>query len=129
AALAKGRQAVFFNENHSYPLTRTLTVQLLEALRNEGFDTFAAETLYDTDIDALQRRGHATADTGFYTEEPIYAEMVRTALRLGYRVVAYEALSDATGDAREAEQARNLQKDVFRKHPGARLVLNAGYAN
>ncbi len=129
AALARGRQAVFFNENHSYPLTRTLTVQMLEALRAEGFDTFAAETLYDTDIEALQERGHATSDTGFYTEEPIYAEMVRTALRLGYRVVAYEALSDATGDAREAEQARNLQKDVFRKHPGARLVLNAGYAH
>ncbi len=130
AALAKGRQAVFFNENHSYPLTRTLTVQMLEALRAEGFDTFAAETLYDTDIDdGLQQRGYATSDTGFYTEEPIYAEMVRAAIRLGYRVVAYEALSDATGDAREAEQARNLQKAVFKKDPKARLVLNAGYAH
>lgn len=129
AELAKGRQAVFFNENHSYALTRTLTVQLLEVLRAEGFDTFAAETLYDTDIDALQARGFPTSDTGFYTEEPIYAEMVRTALRLGYRVVAYEALSDATGDAREAEQARNLHEAIFKRAPDARLVLNAGYAH
>ncbi|MEO8011931.1 MAG: hypothetical protein ABI650_09830 [Dokdonella sp.] len=130
ADLAKGRQAVFFNENHSYALTRTLTVQILAALREEGFDTFAAETLYDTDIDAgLQARGYPTSETGFYTEEPIYAEMVRTALRLGYRVVAYEALSDATGDAREAEQARNLHEAVFKRDPDARLVLNAGYAH
>ena len=128
--LARGRKAVFFNENHSYPLTRTLTVELLAALRAEGFDTFAAETLYDTDVDGeLVGRGYPSSDTGFYTEEPVYAEMVRSALKLGYRVVAYEALSDATGDAREAEQARNLERAVFKSHPGARLVLNAGYAH
>ncbi len=126
--LARGKQAVFFNENHSYALTRTLTVQMLAALREEGFDTFAAETLYETDT-GLQERGYPISDTGFYTEEPVYAEMVRTALRLGYRVVAYEAVSDATGSAREAEQARNLKRDVFDKHPKARLVVNAGYAH
>lgn len=129
AELAKGQKAIFFNENHSYPLTRTLTVQMLAALRAEGFDTFAAETLYDTDIDALQKRGYPISETGFYTDEPIYAEMVREALRLGYRVVAYEALSNATADAREVEQARNLQRDVFKTHPEARLVVNAGYAH
>lgn len=128
--LARDRKAVFFNENHSYPLTRTLTVELLAGLRAQGFDTFASETVYDTDVDGdLAKRGYPISDTGFYTEEPIYAEMVRTALQLGYRIVAYEALSDATGDAREAEQARNLERAVFKKHPGARLVVNAGYAH
>lgn len=128
--LAKDRKAVFFNENHSYPLTRTLTVELLAGLRGQGFDTFASETLYDTDVDGdLAKRGYPISDTGFYTEEPIYAEMVRTAIQLGYRIVAYEALSDATGDAREAEQARNLQRAAFKKHPQARLVVNAGYSH
>jgi len=126
--MARGQKAIFFNENHSYALTRTLTVQMLAALREEGFDTFAAETLYETDT-GLQQRGYPTAETGFYTEEPIYAEMVREALRLGYRVVAYEAVSNATGSAREAEQARNLQRDVFRERPDSRLVVNAGYAH
>jgi hypothetical protein len=129
ARLAKGRKAVFFNENHSYPLTRTLTVQMLAALRKEGFDTFAAETLNQADMPDLHKRGYAVAATGFYTEEPIYADMVNEALRLGYRVIAYEALSDATGDAREAEQARNLKREVYRDHPDARLVVNAGYAH
>jgi hypothetical protein len=129
ARLAKDRKAVFFNENHSYPLTRSLTVQMLAALRKEGFDTFAAETLNQPDMPDLQKRGYTTAATGFYTEEPIYAEMVNEALRLGYRIVAYEALSDATGDAREAEQATNLKRDVYKDHPDARLVVNAGYAH
>ncbi len=129
AALAQNRKAVFFNENHSAPITRTLTVQLLAKLRADGYNTFAAETLYNSDMPALARRGYPVRATGFYTEEPIYAEMVRTALKLGYRVIAYEAESDATGDAREREQAQNLYDRAFKGHPHARLVVNAGYAH
>ena len=126
--LARNYRAVFFNEAHNVPLTRTLTVQLLGKLRAEGFDYFAAETLYQTDT-GLQARGYPVADSGFYTQEPICAEMVRTALKLGFKVVAYEALSDASGDAREAEQARNLYRQVFKNDPKARLVVDAGYAH
>ena len=126
--LARHYRAVFFNEAHNVPLTRTLTVQLLGKLRAEGFNYFAAETLYQSDT-KLQSRGYPIKGSGFYTEEPICAEMVRTALKLGFKMVAYEALSDATGDAREAEQARNIYNQVFRKDPSARLVLDAGYAH
>lgn len=126
--LARKYQAVFFNEAHNVPLTRTLTVQLLSKLRAEGFNYFAAETLYQTDT-KLQSRGYPVKNSGFYTEEPICAEMVRTALKLGFKVIAYEALSNATGNAREAEQARNIYREVFKKDPSARLVVNAGYAH
>ena len=126
--LAKNYRAVFFNEAHNIPLTRTLTVQLLGKLRAEGFNYFAAETLYQTDT-GLKARGYPIKDSGFYTEEPVCAEMVRTALKLGFKVIAYEALSDATGDAREAEQARNIYREVFKADPSARLVLDAGYAH
>src|SRR6185437_1783007 len=47
--LAKNYRAVFLNEAHNVPLTRSLTVQLLKALRAEGFNYFAAETLYRSD--------------------------------------------------------------------------------
>jgi hypothetical protein len=126
--LAKNYRAVFFNEAHNVPITRTLTVQLLSKLRAEGFNYFAAETLYQSDT-KLQSRGYPIKGSGFYTEEPICAEMVRTALKLGFKVIAYEALSDSTGDAREAEQARNIYQQVFKKDPTARLVLDAGYAH
>ena len=126
--LARGYRAVFFNEAHNIPLTRTLTVQLLARLRAEGFDYFAAETVYQTDT-KLQSRGYPTSNSGFYTEEPIAAEMVRTALKLGYKVIGYDALSNSTGDAREAEQARNIYQQVFKNDPNARLVVDAGYAH
>ena len=126
--LAKGYRAVFFNEAHNIPRTRTLTVQLLAKLRAEGFNYFAAETINSRDI-GLQSRGYPTDNSGFYTEEPIAAEMVRTALKLGYKVIGYDALSDVTGDARQAEQARNIHRQVFKSDPHARLVLDAGYAH
>ena len=126
--LAKDYQAVFFNEAHNVPITRTLTVQLLSKLRSDGFNYFAAETLYQSDT-KLASRGYPIKGSGFYTEEPICAEMVRTALKLGFKVIAYEALSEATGDAREAEQANNIYHQVFKQDPKARLVVDAGYAH
>lgn len=128
ARLARGRRAVFFNEAHNVVVTRSLTVPMLATLRAEGYNTFAAETLYASDT-GLAARGYATAASGFYTEEPVYAEMVRTALKLGYRVIAYEADDSASGDARERQQARNLYRRAFAGHPHARLVVNAGYAH
>jgi hypothetical protein len=126
--LAKQYRAVFVNEAHNIALTRTLSVRLLKPLREEGFNVFAVETLYHSDIAALDKRGYPTADSGFYTREPIYAEMVRTALKLGYKVVAYEADPDHTGDAREAQQAGILAK-ILKDDPNAKLVVNAGYAH
>ena len=125
--LAKSYRVVLFNEAHNIVLTRSLTVQLLQALHEEGFNYFAAETLVQSDT-GLASRGYATDDSGFYTEEPIYAEMVRTALKLGFKVIAYEATSsNASGDAREAEQARHIYEQVFAHDPHARLIVNAGY--
>ena len=128
AQLAKKYRVVFLNEAHNIALTRTLTVRLLKPLREEGFNVFAVETLYPADIAALNKRGYPIAASGFYTREPIYAEMVRTALKLGYKVVAYEADANHTGDAREAQQAQNLWK-LLKDDPDAKLVVNAGYAH
>ena len=126
--MTKDRKAVFFNEAHSAPITRTLTIQLLAKLHEQGFNYFAAETLYDTDKD-LNKRRYPVAKTGFYTNEPLYGEMVRTALRLGYKVVAYDAENAGVGDPRERAGAQNLYERVFKQDPHARLVVNAGFAH
>jgi hypothetical protein len=125
--LAKDYKVVFLNEAHNVPLTRSLTVQLLKQLHEQGFNYFAAETLYHTDT-GLQQRGYPIATSGFYTREPVYAEMVRTALKLGYKVIAYEADDDHSGDARERQQAEHLY-EVLKHDPDAKLVVNAGYAH
>jgi hypothetical protein len=126
--LAKDRKAVFFNEAHSAPVTRTLTVELLARLRAQGFDYFAAETLYTTDKD-LGKRGYPTASSGFYVAEPIYGEMVRQAIRLGFKIIAYDAESNGSGEAREKASAEALYEQTFKRDPNARLVLNAGFGH
>ncbi len=125
--LARDRKAVFFNEAHSAPVTRTLTIELLAKLRAEGFDYFAAETLYRNDKE-LNRRGYPTPDSGFYIDEPLYGEMVRTALKLGFKVVAYDVENAGAGDARELAGAQSLYH-IFKQDPKARLVVDAGFAH
>ena len=127
--LAKGRKAVFFNEAHSAPLTRTLTVQLLARLRAQGYTHFAAETLYLKEAEALRKRGYPTSKIGFYTDEPIYGEMVRAAQRLGFTVIAYDAEDAGVGDPRERAGAQSLYDQVFKRDPNARLVVNAGFGH
>jgi len=127
--LAKDRKAVFFNEAHSAPITRTLTVELLARLRAQGFTHFAAETLYTKEVEGLRKLGYPTAKVGFYTQEPIYGEMVRAALKLGYTVVAYDAEDAGLGDARERAGAQSLYDQVFKRDPNARLVVNAGFGH
>jgi hypothetical protein len=127
-ALAKDRKAIFFNEAHNVPLTRTLTVELLSRLREQGYNYFAAETVYASDTD-LAKRGYPTVASGFYTMEPISAEMVRTALKLGFKVVGYESEKEGNGDVREYDQAKNLFERTFKNDPSARVVVNAGYAH
>ncbi|GLQ87492.1 hypothetical protein GCM10007898_10580 [Dyella flagellata] len=125
--LAKNYQVVLLNEAHNVALTRSLTVPLLSRLYAQGFRYFAAETLAQSDTN-LQTRGYPVVDSGFYTQEPVYGEMVRTALKLGFKVIAYEATSNtSSADEREAEQARHLYDSVFKHDPNARLVINAGY--
>ncbi|HZP66122.1 MAG TPA: hypothetical protein VFB32_07425 [Rudaea sp.] len=125
-ALARDRKAVFFNEDHSAPVTRTLTVELLAGLRAQGFDYFAAETL-STSAEALPH-GYPTARNGFYANEPICGEMLRTALRLGYHVVAYD-VEESAPDLRERASAQALYEKVFRRDPDARLVVDAGFSH
>ena len=125
--LAHGRKAVFVNESHSAPVTRTLTVELLGDLRAQGFDYFAAETLAMSPQQTMQR-GYPTARSGFYVNEPVYGEMIRTAARLGFHIIAYDA-EEGAADVRERAAAQSLYDQVFARDPDARLVVNAGFSH
>lgn len=128
ARLAAGRRLVLLNEAHHDAHTRELTLALLPRLRALGFTHFAAEALGDHDPQ-LAQRGYPTGASGSeYLREPLYGEIVREAIRLGFVLVPYDGDTPDTA-AREQEQARNLYRRVFKPHPDARLVVHAGYAH
>jgi hypothetical protein len=128
AGLAADRRVVMINEAHHDAHTRLLTLRLLPRLRALGFTHLAIEALVD-DGDTLRQRGYPTVRSGTeYLREPVYGEIVREALRLGYVLVPYD-LAGGEGDDREAKQARALYENVLAGHPKARLLVHAGYAH
>ncbi len=128
ATLAAGRRLVMVNEAHHDVATRRLTLSLLPRLRALGFTHFAVESL-DPDDTGLQHRGHALETSGYYVNEPVFGEILREALRLGFVPVAYEHRgSDRSMAARERGQAEALAR-VLAREPAARVVVHAGYAH
>jgi hypothetical protein len=128
-SMAANTRIVMLNEAHHVPQHRAFAIQLLEHLRKQGFRYFAAETLAMYDHD-LQTRGYPTNASGYYTAEPVYGDLVRTALKLGYRVIPYEAAgSFKNADEREQAQASNLVEAIFKKDIHAKVIIYAGYSH
>jgi hypothetical protein len=121
-------QIILINEAHHVPQHRAFTLELLKTLRQKGFTHFAAETLFESDT-RLQERKYPTKDTGAYINEPLYGDLVRTALKLEYRVVPYEWRGQYSPDNRERGQAANLVERIFKDNPKAKLVVHAGYSH
>ncbi len=128
AGEATGYRIVMVNEAHHVPQTRLLTLSLLPELRAAGYTHFAVETLSEA---AQGGPGHPNTATGVYTREPIFAEIIREALRLGYVLVAYEPehTGEQTQQQRETGQAQNIMERVLARDPAARVLVHAGYAH
>jgi hypothetical protein len=141
-ALAERRQVVMINEAHHIARHRAFATSLLAGLARKGFRYFAAETFNHDDMPALMKRGYPTLRTGYYCREPVFGDLVRTAMRLGYIPVAYEhrftkplAQPASAEDIRrqiaerEEGQAGNLKERIFDKDRKARVVVFAGYSH
>ena len=134
-SIAGKHQAIMINEEHRTPFHRAFTLQLLERLYAKGFRYFAAETVDETDT-KLNERGYPTQSTGYYTADPIYADVIRTALRLGYKVVSYESFDqnckapddnpEFCNDKRERGQAQNLYDRILKTDPQAKIFVHVG---
>jgi hypothetical protein len=124
---AAKRRFVVLNEAHHVAQTRALTIELLPRLRELGYTHLAIEALDEEDT-GLVERGHARNARGGYLREPVFAEMVRRALELGYVLVPYEFNGD-TPAAREDGQAEQLIARTLGVAPGARVLVHCGYAH
>ncbi|CAN7174225.1 hypothetical protein [Brevundimonas sp. LjRoot202] len=137
AEASAGRRVVMLNEAHNASRHRALLASLLPRLRREGFTHLAAETFSET-VGSLTRGDAVTPAHGYYVRDPVYAEAVRQALELGYRLVAYEQrddqriagsqLNDAATLVREQAQADNLAA-VLAREPEARVLVFVGYGH
>ena len=122
---AEKHRIVMINENHFYPNHRLLVVDLLVKLKEIGYNYLALEAL-DIQQDSLLnlKNAYPTLETGFYTSEPNYSNLIRKAKELGYEFVAYE--NTDSNKNREIGQAENLYHKTFKINPESKVLVLAG---
>lgn len=141
--LISNAEIVMINESHSFVRTRSFLYSILPTLKKLGFNYLALEalapasdallqgsfspSLYDT---SLPSRGYPLdrSSAGLYLREPVYAELVREAVDLGFKLIAYETLSAGSRAEREDGQAKALAK-VIDADPNSKIAVIAGYSH
>lgn len=121
---SKDERVVMINENHYAPHHRILAEILMDSLYNYGFSYLAMEAIWEDDT-VLNKRGFAITNTGFYTREPMMANLIRKAIEKGYYVFGYD---DYTND-REKNQARNIFQKTLDKDTLSKVLVLAGFGH
>ena len=109
---------------------------LLEPLSEQGFKYLAVEAVWAGD--RINARGYPVAQTGYYANDVVFAELVRSAIQLGYHIVAYDmeknqrAAPDLSNqinrqEERDSWQAKNILARVFDVDKDAKLLVHVGY--
>ncbi|HEX8737919.1 MAG TPA: hypothetical protein VF721_21485 [Pyrinomonadaceae bacterium] len=131
-SIAARRQVIMINEEHDTPMHRAFTARLLPILYKKGFRYFAPETIVDEQIN---ERGYAIQKSGFYHSDPVYGDLIRTAIKLGFKIVSYDLSpdcknppdnSDYCQDVRERSQAQNLSDRILKNDPKAKILVHVG---
>jgi len=120
----KNEQVVMLNENHFLLHHRILAEMLLDSLYVHGFRYFAVEAISQTDT-LLNERKFAVTQTGFYTREPMMANLIRSAIKRGFYVFGYDAFSAD----RARDQMLNIKQNVFEKNPLAKVFMLVGFSH
>jgi tetratricopeptide (TPR) repeat protein len=133
-SVADKEQVIMVNEQHYVPMHRAFTTQLLPMLYAKGFRYLAVEAFNERDTQ-LMERGYPIYQTGLYISEPIFGDMLRTALKLGFKIVPYEYQGKCQPkpdnpyfcpNERERGQAQNIYDRILRDHPDAKILVHAG---
>jgi hypothetical protein len=136
ARRARQTNIVIINESHSSPRDRHFISSVLHILRRQGYSIYAAETF--TRFESIVHPEVLGFD-GWYSNEPTFAQTIRTAKRLGYSLVAYEETqaqrqagpsenlnSDQASARREQSESDNLMSGIFTSHPNAKVIIHVG---
>ncbi len=116
---SREEQLILINEAHHDPKHRTFTRSLLEGLYKNGYRYLGLEALFDTTIN---QRKYATLESGYYTAEPEFGNLIHEALRIGFVLFGYEATGGKNGKEREIEQAKNIQAFMSQNTAGKYLI-------
>jgi hypothetical protein len=134
SGIATQHQVIMINEAHHLPYHRAFVLPMLKKFYASGYRYLALETLDDTAINQKQYPDHFS---GTYSNEPLYGEMIREALKLHFKLIKYESgiPCDHKGSDpmyclrfRDSLMAVKLAS-VIKNDPQAKMLVYAGYAH
>jgi hypothetical protein len=76
-SLISQNQVTMINEMHDQPVFRAIAHSFLEICYKNGYRYFAVEALKRTDESLNDRKYPLSYETGFYTDEPIFGDLLR----------------------------------------------------
>lgn len=142
---ARETSVIIVNESHERSEHRGFTATLLGRLHAEGYTALAVEALsnpgpntpkqYQPSFMRDPSLPYLEDEDGYYVGEAAFGRLGRTAKRLGYTFVPYEAQNDGSSAnlsrsdgiaVREEAQSTALAAWIG-AHPGAKLIVHVGY--
>ncbi len=113
---------IAINEAHHISQHRVVMQSLLPILYEQGYKCLAVEGLRHDDILLNKRKYPKFLHSGYYLRDPEYANMIRTALEVGFELIAY----DQRGPSRD-EKAANHIYNYMQENKTEKIVIYAGY--
>lgn len=137
AQRAKETRILIINEAHDRPLHRYFIQQVALRVQELGYVVFAAETFSER-IEEGQQPKYARWFDGYYSNEPVFGELIGTLKQHGFKLAQYEhrpadtsdeiSLYDSA-DQREEGQANNLMRILSKMADDERLLIHVGYSH
>lgn len=124
--IANEHRIVMIMEDHFVSKHREMIGAVLPTLRDAGFTHYAAEAIGES-AEALNSRGYPAVETGYYTSDPQFSNVIRRALDLGFKVLGYD-FRPFTHEGREKFAATQLAA-LLNDDSQTRLVVHAGHAH
>jgi hypothetical protein len=127
AFIASNYKVIMLNEAYNKPVHRAFAYSLLDVLYNRGFRYLAMEMLNPMPDQELTK---LTYKTGHLATEPVAGELIRQALELGFKLVAYEDpfAEKHSPTERDSIQASNIAR-ILKQDPDAKILVYAGYGH
>lgn len=136
---ARKTRIVILNENHLDPRGRAFGLEVARALKPLGYNILAVEAFKSYADDKEERRKmeqlsedgvvRASGDfySGYYFDDPVFADFIRQSLAMGYHPVSYETAGRGyTDEERENTQAENLMRRGLQSFPDGKILIYVG---
>jgi len=118
----KSPKIVAINEAHHVSQHRIVMQSLLPILYENGYRCLAVEGLSHDDININIRKYPKFMLSGHYLRDPEYANMIRTALEMGFELIPY----DQRKPSRDEKAANHIYNYILENNI-EKIVIYAGY--